>query len=198
MNHFQKAVHEAVSSGLRTKTHPVRGLIPQGGINKDSRLCTVQIHNPKAGKQPGVPDNLEFRDLPLPYAPDGLIQAILNPVKDAPRVCTVGFRGGNLSFPYIISLGSYLTEVKDKQDEKVPNRKPATAQKLTTAGSPGTGRPPARGFIGPPNPAAGPAQPPTTAGSTKTAAKAAESSQQTGVAMRSLMNRSVDVKMIVQ
>lgn len=195
---FRKAVHEVVEAGLRGLSQPLRGMIPQGGIENQSWTCTVQIPNPKGGAHPVVPASggtnyLVYHGVPLPKNADGVIQAILNLVTKAPRAVMVGFKGANLSFPYIINFEGFVHEVTDKPAESVLTRNPGTPQKFTTVATPGLWAPLPAGVAGPPIPLAGPPLPPAGAAVAKVAAQASESGISAATNFAGVLNRLTQV-----
>lgn len=192
MNRLQKAVHEAIMQSGRGDTQSVRGVIPENGIHSESWSCTVQIPNPKGGKQPGTAEVLTFNDVPLPHNPDGVIAAIFNFVKKGPRAVTVGFKGGNLSFPYIINFESFLHQVTDKEDKKTEHRQSAIRQKFATAAAPVLSSGVTKGFIGPPNPAtSSPA--PSAGAEQRTAGKRVLAAEQTAGSLQQVLNQTTSV-----
>lgn len=140
MTHFERAIDARIQAGLREMTQMVHGVVPQGSINRESWTATVRIPNPHGGIHPstnGEPQYIELQDVPLPRGPAGIITALSDLVSSVDRGCLVGFRGANMSFPYILEFTHIASDLqKDKMDTRVENRQPAQANRLTTAATP--------------------------------------------------------------
>jgi hypothetical protein len=139
---FRDTIQAEVAAGLRGISHAVQGLIPADGIDFKNWTCTVRIPNPHGGVHPGrdqtgQPNSILLKDVALPPSPGGLISAALQKVSGHDRACIVGFRGGKLSFPYIVSMLNLVHAATDRENaEKVPNRGSQIASALLTAPPP--------------------------------------------------------------
>jgi hypothetical protein len=140
MTHFERAIDARIAAGLRELTQMVHGVVPQNSINRESWTAKVRIPHPHGGIHPstnGEPQYIELEDVPLPRGPAGIISALSDLVASVDRGCLVGFRGANLSFPYILEFTHIASDLqKDKMDTRVENRQPAQADRLSTAATP--------------------------------------------------------------
>lgn len=141
---FRNAIHEIVDSKLRMKTDPVQGYIPSEplpdgskAINESTNTCIVRIPNPHGGMHPGDNNSgsyIELRDVALPFYFKGLIGGLLSLLTGGgDRGVLVGFKGGNMAFPYIVSPLFNVTG-PDKTDRTVNDRKPVTKDRATNVG----------------------------------------------------------------
>src|SRR5688572_18355496 len=129
MGRFNDIVREEVSAGLRGLHLPVQGVCTF--ISPKGDWCNVRIPLPKGGVQHGAFSTegsfLELENVPLPRTPEGLISAYLAQLylgtgeSQAPSVL-VGFKGGNIHFPFIVCFLDLLPERDGQPKRAVPDR----------------------------------------------------------------------------
>ncbi|HYT42921.1 MAG TPA: hypothetical protein VEP90_11275, partial [Methylomirabilota bacterium] len=137
---FRELVHSIIDSKLRMKTDPVQGYIPSekladntSAINEKSNTCTVRIPNPHGGMHTGgnsAGAYIELKNVALPFYFKGFIGGLLSLLTGGgDRGVVVGFKGGNMAFPYIISP-LFNTTGPDTKDRTVDDRKPVTKDRV--------------------------------------------------------------------
>src|SRR5438552_19172153 len=133
---FKQAVQELINSSLKQKTDPVKGYIPKGGIDEKNHICTVRIPNPHGGLNPADTSTgnfIELKGIPLPWYQQGIIGDLLALLNGGDRGVLVGFKGGNMAFPYIISPLPGLPG-EDKKSQSVDERKGVAVSRITNIG----------------------------------------------------------------
>jgi hypothetical protein len=135
MSQFRQAVHEMVTDGLRSLSHPVQGYIPSpNGIDKNTNTCTVRIPNPHGGVHPTNDGNyIELKAVPLPFFFKGFLGGILDLVSKGDRGVIVGFKGSNMANPYIVSPLPALLHA-DKFDQTVDDRSSVNTARTSNVG----------------------------------------------------------------
>lgn len=136
MSQFRAAVEKLVKSQMSGITNTTRGVIPQGAFDKLHWVATVvRIANPHGGIHPvggQEPPYIELHNVPLPFNGGAIFNAIADLFQDADRGVVVGFQGGSLHFPYIVS---FLSDVQTNTDKGVPNRRAIAESKLAAGKS---------------------------------------------------------------
>lgn len=143
---FRKIVRDEVQTGLRQILLPVQGVVTY--IAPDGATCSVKIPLPGGGIQQGAfAEDGSYHLLeavPLPRTPSGLIDAWLAQLMTGiglgqqPSVL-VGFRGGNMHFPFIICFLDLLAPIDTQVKQKVPDRQGAVTNTLMTKKAPTLG-----------------------------------------------------------
>lgn len=132
MSLFKESVEKMVDGRVSRIAHPIMGVIPQGAIDVVNWVATsVRIPNPHGAIHPAggeEPPYLEFQNVPLPFSGWAIFQAFEAVVATNSRPVMVGFRGGSLYFPYIISFVTHVRQ--DKESQGVPNRQPIMPSKI--------------------------------------------------------------------
>ena len=140
---FREAVHQIIDAKLKLKTDPVQGYIPSEAstdgtkaIDEKNHICTVRIPNPHGGLNPADTTNqgyIELKGVPLPWYQQGIIGDLLALLNGGDRGVLVGFKGGNMAFPYIISpLPGFPGQ--DRKSRTVDNRTPVSVSRSTNIG----------------------------------------------------------------
>lgn len=134
-SHFRQIVREEMQDGLKQILLPCQGLVTY--ISPSGKVCTVRIPLPRGGVQAGAFDDKSYHELenvPMPRSTSGVIDAWLSQLMDAlgrkqqPSVL-VGFKGGNIQFPYIITFLDLIPTVDTLIKQMVPD-----AQGIVTNG----------------------------------------------------------------
>lgn len=138
MSGFRDAVQQVVSNQVKGVAQTCQGYIVAGTMDKNTHTCTVRVPNQHGGIHPApyengnAPTYLEHTSIPYPQSPKGVIESLTSTnTKDI--ACLVGFKGGNVNFPYIINIIDVLYPVQSRQEESTENRESVTANKFSTA-----------------------------------------------------------------
>jgi hypothetical protein len=135
---FRDAVREVVSSSMKGVAQTCQGYIVAGTMDKNTHTCTIRVPNQHGGIHPApyesgnAPTYLEHTGIPYPQSPKGFIESLTS-TNTTDIACLVGFKGGNVNFPYIINIIDILYPVQSRQAESTENRESVTANKFSTA-----------------------------------------------------------------
>lgn len=146
MPSYRETIEDIVRQGLKSQTHPVQGYVPKGGITGATfarwQAGEVRVPNPHGGSDPGQPGYISYFNIPLPRGLNGFFDAFVEMVAQREVGVLVGFRGGNMSFPYIIQ---FLRLAPEDTPPHTRERQGSVGAKFNTKRSPA---PPSAGALG--------------------------------------------------